>query len=356
MQISLAMMYSDRTAALFDGRVPIEGCNVHTVLLRPGEIFHRIFKFEEFDVAEMSLSSHLLTTARGNSKYVGIPAFPLRMFRHSGVYIRNDRGIDRPEDLRGKTVGLPEFQQTANVWIRGMLQDQYGVDIASVHWRTGGLEEPGREERADIRLLKDIDWQIIPRDRTLSEMLEAGELDAVISPRPPPCFIRRDKCKYVDQLFPDYPAIELEYFKKTKIFPIMHVVGIRRVACEATSLAAGQRVQGVPRCQGAHRPAQRQYPAMGPRRVSAHAVRPGRRLLELPSPSQPSSDRDLCPLRGRARSCRSVVAPEELFAPSTLNLPRLEQPRTKCIIPCAELKEHCKLFRASVATIFNMSC
>ena len=228
LQISLATMYSDRTAALFDGRVPIEGCNVHAVLLRPGEIFHRIFKFEEFDVAEMSLSSHLLTTARGDSKYVGIPAFPLRMFRHSGVYIRNDRGIDRPEHLRGKTVGLPEFQQTANVWVRGILQDQYGVDTASVHWRTGGLEEPGREERADIRLLKDIDWQIDPARPHLVGHARRGELDAVISPRPPPCFIRRDKCKYVDQLFPDYPAVELEYFKKTRIFPIMHVVGIRR--------------------------------------------------------------------------------------------------------------------------------
>lgn len=165
LQISMAMMYSDRTAALYDRRVPIEGCEAHCVLLRPGEVFHRIFKFEEFDVAEMSLSSHMLTTARGDSKYIGIPAFPLRMFRHSGVYVRNDRGIDRPEDLRGKTIGLPEFQQTANVWIRGMLQDEYGVDTASVHWRTGGLEEPGREERADIKLLKDIDWQVIPRDR-----------------------------------------------------------------------------------------------------------------------------------------------------------------------------------------------
>jgi 4,5-dihydroxyphthalate decarboxylase len=320
LEISLAVMYSDRTAALFDGRVPIEGCNVHTVLLRPGEIFHRIFKFEEFDVAEMSLSSHLLTTARGDSKYVGIPAFPLRLFRHSGIYIRNDRGINRPQDLRGKTVGLPEFQQTANVWIRGMLQDQHGVDMASVHWRTGGLEEPGREERADIRLLKDIDWQIIPRDRTLSEMLEAGELDAVISPRPPPCFIRRDKCKSVDQLFPDYPAIELEYFKKTKIFPIMHVVGIRRSLVEqhpwlpvsvfkafldAKTLIDLRNGSILP---WGHAEYRRMQYLLGDDYWSYH-LRPNHHLIGTfarYAVEQGLVDR--------------MVAPEELFAPSTLNL------------------------------------
>jgi 4,5-dihydroxyphthalate decarboxylase len=232
LQLSVATMYSDRTAALYDGRVRIEGCNTHHVLLRPGEIFHRIFKFEEFDVAEMSLSSHVLTTARGDAKYVGIPAFPLRMFRHSGIYIRTDRDITRAEHLRGKLVGLPEFQQTANVWIRGILYDDYGVDAASVQWRTGGLEEPGRVERAEIRLLANIDWREIPRERTLSDMLEAGELDAIISPRPPPCFSRQDRCKQVAQLFPDHPAVELEYFRKTRIFPIMHVVGVRRALAE----------------------------------------------------------------------------------------------------------------------------
>jgi 4,5-dihydroxyphthalate decarboxylase len=176
----------------------------------------------------MSLSSHMLTTARGDSKYVAIPVFPLRMFRHSGVYIRTDRGIDKPEDLRGKIVGLPEYQQTANVWVRGILDDEYGVDIASVRWRTGGLEEPGREERADITLPKEIDWQVIPKTRTLSEMLEAGEIDAIVSPRAPSCFSRRDKCPQVAQLFPNYPDVELAYFKKTNVFPIMHLIGIRR--------------------------------------------------------------------------------------------------------------------------------
>jgi 4,5-dihydroxyphthalate decarboxylase len=232
LQLSVATNYYDRTAALFDGRVKIEGCETHHVLLEAPEIFHRLFRFEEFDVAEMSLSSHMLTTARGDSKYVAIPVFPLRMFRHSGVYIRTDRGIKRPEDLRGKLVGLPEYQQTANVWVRGILDDEYGVDIASVRWRTGGLEEPGREERADIVLPKEIDWQVIPKTQTLSEMLEAGEIDAIVSPRAPSCFSRRDRCPQVEQLFPNYPEVELAYFKKTKVFPIMHLIGIRRSLVE----------------------------------------------------------------------------------------------------------------------------
>lgn len=228
LNVSMATNYYDRTAPLFDGRVRIEGCNTHHVLLEAPEIFHRLFMFEEFDIAEMSLCTHTLTTARGDSPYIAIPVFPLRMFRHSGVYIRTDRGIDRPQDLRGKTVGVPEFQQTANVWVRGILDEEYGVDVASVRWRSGGLEEPGREERTNIHLAPEVDWQVIPRDRTLSDMLEKGEIDAIISPRAPTCFSRRNRCPQVAQLWPDYPSVELEYYKRTRIFPIMHVIGIRR--------------------------------------------------------------------------------------------------------------------------------
>jgi len=234
LKVSLAIGWYDRTAPLLDGRVQIDGCKTHALLMDvPGEIFHRTFKFEEFDIAELSLSSHILTTARGDAKYVAVPAFPLRMFRHSGIYIRNDRNIRRPEDLRGKTIGLPEYQQTANVWVRGILDDEYGVDIGSVRWRTGGRDEPGREERTEIHLNKGIDWEPIPVDRTLSDMLEKGDLDALISPRPPLCFARKDRCPQVDYLFQDYPAAELDYFRKTHIFPIMHVVGIRRSLVEA---------------------------------------------------------------------------------------------------------------------------
>lgn len=230
LHLSLAVGDYDRTRALFDGRVKVEGCEVTAVMLEPEEAFHRAFKFQEFDVTEMSLSSHLVRTSRGQADYVGVPAFVSRLFRHSGIYIRTDRGIRRPEDLRGKTVGVPEYQMTANVWIRGLLKDEYGVAPRDIKWRRGGLEQPGREERTKIELPPDIDIVDIPRDRTLSQMLEAGELDAIMGARAPSCFLRG--APNVDRLFPDYPAAEEAYYRKTKIFPIMHLIGIRRTLAE----------------------------------------------------------------------------------------------------------------------------
>jgi 4,5-dihydroxyphthalate decarboxylase len=115
LQVSLAAGDYDRTRAIFDGRVRIEGCDVAAVQLEPEEAFHRGFKFQDFDISELSLHSYLLTTARGDCPYIAIPAFVSRLFRHSGIYIRTDRGIARPEDLKGKAIGLPEYQITANV-------------------------------------------------------------------------------------------------------------------------------------------------------------------------------------------------------------------------------------------------
>ncbi len=142
LNITLATSTYDRTSPIFDGRVPIEGCDVNCLALSPEETFHRAFGDTEFDVSEISLSSHSATIARGVSQYVGIPAFTSRAFRHSGIYIRTDRGITKMEDLRGKTIGLPEHQQTANVFIRGILKDEQGIDASEIAWRTGGIEEP----------------------------------------------------------------------------------------------------------------------------------------------------------------------------------------------------------------------
>jgi 4,5-dihydroxyphthalate decarboxylase len=230
LQVSMAIGDYDRTRALFDGRAPIEGCDVTMVQLAPEEAFHRAFKFNEFDISEISMSSYIAMTARGEAHYVAIPAFVSRLFRHSGIYIRTDRGIARPEDLKGKTIGLPEYQMTANVWIRGMLQEQHGVKPSDVRWRRGGLEEAGREERTAIKLPPDVELQSIPSHRTLSEMLASGELDGLIGARAPSCFLQG--APSIARLFPDYPAVEQAYFEKTKIFPIMHAVGIRRVLVE----------------------------------------------------------------------------------------------------------------------------
>ncbi len=230
LQLSMSVCNYDRTAALFDGRAPIEGCDVAAVALVPEESFHRAFKYQEFDVTEVSMSSYLLTTARGDAHYVAIPAFVSRLFRHSGIYIRADRGINRPEDLKGKTIGLPEYQMTANVWVRGMLQEEYGVKPADIKWRNGGLEEAGRAERTKITLPPEINLTPIPKDRTLNDMLAKGEIDALFSARAPSCF--RDGNPNVARLFPNYPEVEEAYYKKTKLFPIMHAIGIRKSIVE----------------------------------------------------------------------------------------------------------------------------
>ena len=231
LRLSLAVCDYDRTRAIFDGRAPIEGCEVNAVALEPEESFHRAYKSREFDVTELSLSSHTMTTARGDAHYVGIPAFVSRLFRHSSIYIRTDRGILRPQDLKGCTIGLPEYQMTANVWVRGILQDQYGIKPSDVRWRNGGLEEPGRQERAALRLPPEIELLAIPVDRSLSDMLAKGEIDGLLSARAPSCFLRG--ADHVGRLFPDYPAVEEAYFNTTKIFPIMHVLGVRRALAEA---------------------------------------------------------------------------------------------------------------------------
>jgi len=226
LQLSLAVCDYDRTRAIFDGRAEIEGCDVTAVALEPEESFHRAFKFNEFDISEISMSSYMMTAARGDAHYFAIPAFVSRLFRHSGIYIRTDRGIKGPRDLKGRTVGLPEYQMTANVWIRGIFEDEYGVKPSDIKWRRGGLEEPGRQERARIKLPAAVDYAAIPEHRTLSDMLAKGEIDGLLSARAPSCFL--NGAPNVDRMFPDYPAVEEAYFRKTRIFPIMHAVGIRR--------------------------------------------------------------------------------------------------------------------------------
>src|SRR5262249_36868520 len=148
--ITIACGNYDRTRALRDGRVKVEGCEATYLPLYPEEIFFRAFRYQEFDVSELSLSSYIRTVAAGTSAYIGIPAFVSRLFRHSGIYIRADSGIREPADLRGKRVGLPEYQITAVVWMRGMMQHEYGVAPTEIHWRSGGQEEAGRDERTPL--------------------------------------------------------------------------------------------------------------------------------------------------------------------------------------------------------------
>lgn len=224
--LTLACGDYDRTRAILDGRVQVEGCALTYIPLEPEEIFHRAFKHQEFDACELSFSSYLRTVDAGTSPYVGIPAFVSRIFRHSGIYIRTDRGIRKPQDLKGRLVGLPEYQITAVVWLRGLMQDEYGVKPTDIRWRQGGIEEPGRTERTPLKPIPGLDLKPLPADKTLSGALESGELDAVFSARAPSCFMRG--APNVGRLFPDYRAVEREYYKKTGMFPIMHLIGLKR--------------------------------------------------------------------------------------------------------------------------------
>ena len=224
--ISLACWNYDRTQALIEGRVRPDGIDLNFITLPVEETFFRMIRHQEFDASEMSLSTYVLSLFTEKQPLIAIPIFISRSFRHSSIFINKHKGIQRPQDLRGKKVGLPEFQLTACVWIRGILSDEYGVPVESVSYHVGGEEEPDRPEKLDIDLPPKIKLTRIDSGKTLSSMLETGEIDALYSPRAPSCFTRGSPD--VSRLFPNFEASEKEYYKRTGIFPIMHVVVIRR--------------------------------------------------------------------------------------------------------------------------------
>lgn len=226
LRLTMACWNYDRTRALMDGRIPIEGVELNYLNLVVEETFFRMMRNQEFDVAEMSLSSYTLSLFRDPAPFVAIPVYPSRSFRHSGIFVNADAGIREPRDLIGKRVGNPEYQLTANVWIRGILADEYGVPVDSVRYFRGGLENPGRIEKAAVSLPPAIHIEDIAEHKTLAQMLEAGEIDAIYAPRAPSTLYSNPA--KVRHLFPDYAAAERAYYLKTKIFPIMHVIAIRR--------------------------------------------------------------------------------------------------------------------------------
>lgn len=226
LQLSIAVGDYDRTRPLVDGSVPIDGVAPIFLLLSPEEIFFRAFRHADFDICELSLSSFTVRTARGDNPYIGIPVFPSRAFRHTAIVIRTDRGIEQPADLKGRCIGTPEYQLTACVWARALLEDEFGIRPADINWICGGMEQAGRVEKIKLQLPPDVSLEYAPQDRTLNAMLEAGEIDGIIGPRVPSSFVRGEPG--VDWLFADPAAAAADYYRRTGIFPIMHVLGIRR--------------------------------------------------------------------------------------------------------------------------------
>jgi 4,5-dihydroxyphthalate decarboxylase len=225
LKLTLACSNYDRTRALFDGRIRPDGIDLTCLDLPVEETFFRMLRHREFDVAEMSLSSYVVSLFSGDPPFVAIPVFPSRVFRHSCIFVNAAAGIARPEDLAGRTVGTPEYQMTAGVWIRGILADD-GVPVDSVTYATGGLEERGRGEKLALDLPPAIRVRPIGPGQTLSAMLAAGDIDALYTARTPSSFPAGDG--RVRRLFEDFPAVERAYFHRTRIFPIMHTMVIRR--------------------------------------------------------------------------------------------------------------------------------
>ena len=221
----------DRVHPIIDGRVAVEGCEVAYFPIPIEEASYRTFTNAEFDVAEVSLSSFVLARSRGELPYIGLPVFTSRMFRHSAIYVRADAGIERPADLKGREVGVPVYAMTAALWVRGMLAEEYGVAPSDIVWRTGGLEQLGRYGAFSLDLPPEIAVEPLPPGRSLSAMLEAGDLTALVSARAPSCFGGGDGA--VRRLFPDYRAAEEAWYRKTRLYPIMHVVVMRESLAEA---------------------------------------------------------------------------------------------------------------------------
>lgn len=229
---TIAVWDYDRTRPLIDGRVMVEGCDPIWLHDMPIEtMFSRALGGAEFDVSELSFSNFMAQTARGTSGYVGLPIFPSRSFRHGAWFLRADSGIARAEDLKGKRIGVREYSMTAAVVARGLLEDEHGVGSRDVTWVVGDVEDRERSHIPLPDLPSGFHVERAPDDRFLVDMLLAGELDALLAYKPPKAFVKGHPG--LIRLFPDYEAREREYARRTGIFPVMHLMGIRRDVAEA---------------------------------------------------------------------------------------------------------------------------
>ena len=227
--LTLAVCDYEHVREIAQGLVRADGITL-TPLIFPSieEITFRFTKSQEWDVSELSFGKYISLTSQGNAPMVAIPVFPSRVHRHSAIYVRSDRGIRTPKDLEGMRVGIPEWAQTAGIYVRGFLAEEYGVDLTKIRWLQAGVNEPGRAEKVELKLPAGIRYEPRP-DTSLSDMLASGKVDAVISARAPDTFVPGGA---VVRLFPDYRAEEERFFKKTGIFPIMHLMTMRRTAFE----------------------------------------------------------------------------------------------------------------------------
>ena len=219
--LTLAIGDYEHTRDLTTGEVPVQGASLNVLTLPPEEAFFRFTRFREWEVSEMSMGKYVSLRSQGDEGIAAIPVFPSRVFRQSMIYVREGGKIDRPEQLKGARVGVPEWAQTAVIYARGYLAHQIGVPLDSVKWVQAGVNQAGRAEKVKLKLPGAVRLRAEP-DRSLNDMLLAGDIDAVLSARPP-----RGLGDGIRRLFPNYEAVEEAYFRETGVFPIMHVIVIK---------------------------------------------------------------------------------------------------------------------------------
>lgn len=225
-EISLACWDYDRAMPILDGRIGVDGFDIRAEVQPPGTLFPLAVGDAPYDVTEFSFASYVIQTARGTCKYIGLPVYLSRAFRHGAIYVRTDSGIETAKDLEGRIVGVPEYAMTLAVWVRGILADDFGVDVSKLKYRTGGLNEPGRVERLKLDLPGDIDLQPLGPETSLNAAMLAGDLDAIIAPAPPRAFADGDPA--VRRLIDPAGPAERDYVARTGIFPIMHILAVRK--------------------------------------------------------------------------------------------------------------------------------
>ncbi|HEY7228846.1 MAG TPA: 4,5-dihydroxyphthalate decarboxylase [Pseudolabrys sp.] len=229
LHLTLATTDYDHVRDLVNGLIRPEGITLTAFVLPVEEVFYRFIKNREWDVSEMSFGKFIGYASQGNSPFVGIPVFPSRVFRHSAFYVRTGTGIGAPSDLEGKRVGIPEWAQTAGIFARGFLSETAGVDLRKIQWVQAGMNDAGREEKVEFKLPAGIQYAQ-RRDTSISAMLLSGEVDAAICAREPDAFLNGDG--KIARLYPDYRQEEAHYHATTGIFPIMHVIAMRRAVFE----------------------------------------------------------------------------------------------------------------------------
>jgi 4,5-dihydroxyphthalate decarboxylase len=225
LKLTLACWDYDRTRPLMDGRVRPEGIDLDIKVLRPRQTFQRMLDDQEFHVSELSLASYTALKGRGQCPFVAVPVALSKIFRHSCIYVRTGAGIEAPADLKGKRVGTSQYSSTALMFMRGMLQHDYGVAPSDLHWFMGGLNTFTEQPLIPLNLPKDVRLDFLPAGKTLEGMFAAGELDALLSIYIPSLFLQGSPL--ITRLFPNFKTVEQDYYRRTRIFPIMHTVVLR---------------------------------------------------------------------------------------------------------------------------------